>query len=69
MHDPHLETLTFALFAVVLGVVIFGGTTLTYFLAKRPPKLSPPHERVQSLPGRPTASRPAAPDEWQCTAA
>ena len=37
MLDPALETVRFALFALVIGVVIFGGTTLTYFLGMRRP--------------------------------
>jgi hypothetical protein len=69
VHDPYLETVTFALVAVVLGVVIFGGTILTYFLAQRPPRLSPPHDSVQPLPGQPKATRPAVPDESQRMAA
>jgi hypothetical protein len=35
MWDPHTETLIFALFALMIGVVVFGGTTLGYFLENR----------------------------------
>jgi hypothetical protein len=35
MLDPHLETVRFVLFALAIGVVIFGGTTLAYFLDQR----------------------------------
>lgn len=35
--EPYSEAALFALFAVVLGVVIFGGTTLAYFLGKHGP--------------------------------
>jgi NhaP-type Na+/H+ or K+/H+ antiporter len=34
MWDPNAETLTFLVFALVLGTVVFGGTTLAYFLDK-----------------------------------
>jgi hypothetical protein len=37
MLDPYLESVMFALFALAIGVVIFGGTTLAYFLAERRP--------------------------------
>jgi hypothetical protein len=42
--DPQSETVTFVLFALVIGAVIFGGTTLAYFLGKRrsDPPSSPP---------------------------
>ena len=33
--NPQSETVTFVLFALVIGAVIFGGTTLAYFLGKR----------------------------------
>lgn len=44
MLDPQSETVTFVLFAVVIGAVIFGGTTLAYFLGKRrsDPPAAPP---------------------------
>lgn len=35
--EPYSEAALFALFAVVLGVVTFGGTTLAYFLGKHGP--------------------------------
>lgn len=35
MLDPYAQTVTFVLFALMIGVVIFGGTTLAYFLGKR----------------------------------
>lgn len=42
--DPQSETVTFVLFALVIGAVIFGGTTVAYFLGKRrsDPPSSPP---------------------------
>ena len=33
--DPHLGTALFALMALVIGAVVFGGTTLAYFLDER----------------------------------
>ena len=42
MWDPHTETLIFALFAVMIGVVVFGGTTLGYFLENRAPRTHAP---------------------------
>ena len=54
MPDLLVETARFALFALMIGVVIFGGTTLTYFLGKRrpgPPNQLPvqrPHERSKA---------------------
>ena len=38
MWDPHTETLIFALFALMIGVVVFGGTTLGYFLENSAPR-------------------------------
>lgn len=35
MLDPHFGMLAFASFALVIGVVVFGGTTLAYFLGNR----------------------------------
>lgn len=35
MLDPLVGMLAFALFALVIGVVVFGGTTLAYFLGNR----------------------------------
>jgi len=38
--EPYVEVALFALGALVLGVVIFGGTTLAYFVGKRTPEPS-----------------------------
>jgi hypothetical protein len=38
--DPYVETARFAVFALGAGGVIFGLTTLTYFLDKRRPAQS-----------------------------
>ena len=35
MSDVQLQTVMFVLAALVIGAVIFGGTTLAYFLGKR----------------------------------
>jgi hypothetical protein len=35
MFDPHLEVVRFAVFALAIGIVVFGGTTLAYFLDKQ----------------------------------
>jgi hypothetical protein len=51
MLDPHVESVTFALFALAVGVVIFGGTTLAYFLDKRRPAASS-HGAARRLPER-----------------
>jgi hypothetical protein len=34
MAEPYAETALFAVFALLIGVVIFGGTTLVYWLDK-----------------------------------
>ena len=48
MRDPLFVMMIFALFALMIGVVIFGGTTLTYLLDKRRPG-APNHLPVQRL--------------------
>ncbi len=50
MLDPYLEAVMFVLFAVVIGAVIFGGTTLAYFLDKRRSD-SPNHVRGPRVHG------------------
>jgi hypothetical protein len=42
MWNVGAELLTFLVFAVVLGAVVFGGTTLAYFLDKRRPDARQP---------------------------
>ena len=57
-----MEVALFALGALMLGVVIFGGTTLAYFVGKRTPG-SPEHAGIESLhraPGRTTTSEPTS---------
>jgi hypothetical protein len=46
--EPYAELALFVLFAVVLGTVVFGGTTWAYFVGKRQPH-PPTHGPVQSL--------------------
>lgn len=55
MLDPYLEMARLALFALVIGLVIFGGTTLGYFLDKHrkdspTPVLAQPLDRRSERP-------------------
>jgi NhaP-type Na+/H+ or K+/H+ antiporter len=53
MWNAEAELLTFFAFTVVLGAVVFGGTTLGYFLDKRredPPRLEPERSRSATAP-------------------
>ena len=48
MQDPSQATALFIMFALVTGAVVFGGSTLAYFLEKRrpvPPKPEPAQAR------------------------
>lgn len=36
MVDTQVQTMVFMMAALVIGAVIFGGTTLAYFIGKRP---------------------------------
>jgi NhaP-type Na+/H+ or K+/H+ antiporter len=47
MADTYLELAIFTVVTLVIGAVIFGGMTLTYFLEKR--RVAPIHARVQRL--------------------
>lgn len=55
--DPHLMMLVLALFAVVVGAVVFGGTSLAYFLDQRRPD-----QPARRQPG-PAQARPAQPGQ------
>jgi hypothetical protein len=55
MLDPRLETVRLTVFTLLIGVVLFGGTTLTYFLAKRRPD-PPNHVPAQRLHERAKAT-------------
>ena len=50
MLDPYQGILALASVALVIGVVVFGGTTLTYFLGKR--RQEPKHGPVPRLQER-----------------
>ena len=41
MLDTQLQTVMFLVGALVVGVVIFGGTTLAYFMGSRPSQAAP----------------------------
>ena len=58
--DPHRMTLVLALFALVVGAVVFGGTSLAYFLDQRRPDVP----RLEEEPARPTpaSAPPLRPD-------
>ena len=48
--DPHLMMLVLALFALVVGALVFGGTSLAYFLDQRRP--DPPERSRAGALGR-----------------
>jgi len=52
MLDPHVGIVMFASFALVIGVVIFGGTTLAFALGERsgPPTGSAPAQHLAEQP-------------------
>jgi hypothetical protein len=50
MWNVEAELLTFLVFAVVLGAVVFGGTTLAYFLDKRRPAVRRPAPDARRAP-------------------
>lgn len=54
MLDPHVGIVMFAVFALVIGVVIFGGTTLAFALGERAGR------QTGSAPAEPLAEEPAA---------
>jgi NhaP-type Na+/H+ or K+/H+ antiporter len=60
MTDTYLELAIFTVVTLVIGAVIFGGMTLTYFLERR--RVAPIHARVQRLDqgARITAARDRA---------
>lgn len=61
---PHLMTLVLALFALVVGAVVFGGTSLAYFLDQRRPDSrrarsgGTSSERAHPVPERSRAGAP-----------
>ena len=48
--EPQRMTLVLALFALVVGAIVFGGTSLAYFLDQRRPDVP----RLEEEPTRPT---------------